>query len=278
MKKNAFDIMLSVPELKKILVNGFKNIYSSIYEDIPERWISKEMTNKYGYKFSIWGPGDLDETTNAYKWSKSNLFNTNYTVLETLRNLLYYDGVTLIFNDDPSKDIIGTAKVLDIFFIELEKRKIEYFMDGEIKDQLMLIIDGTWGIGSNHSTTLKNNYKTYFPEAISIDNKGDEIGDTEDMLLGIDNTIFFNDNIKKTTQNKGCKKVVLVNDEYHVYCTVDYSKYNDNIVNYFVFFPSNDIKKVYIFKNDHRLVRNEVINNKPVFIINSSLLHYDGER
>ena len=52
------------------------------------------------------------------------------------------------------------------------------------------------------------------------------------MLLGIDNTIYFENNIEKTTQNKGCRRVDLINNEYHIYCTVDYSKYSDTIFDF----------------------------------------------
>lgn len=277
MNNNPFQIILTNQEFKKKLVNGFKIIFTSIYKDIPNRWMSKQMFRN-GNSFSIYGPADLDSSTNKYEWSKINLVNTNYSALEKIRNFLYYEGVKIIFPKNPLKDINKTSSSLDLFLIELEKRKYEYFYDGVIKDQIISIINGTWGRGSDHSTQLKNKYKKYFTDAIGIDDKGDETGDVEDMLLGIDNTIFFENNIKKTTQNKGCYKVEKVDDNYHVYCTVDYSKYNDSIVNYFVFFPSYEPEKIYIFKNDKNLVKNDVINEKPVFILNESLLYYDGEK
>ena len=272
---NPFQIILTNSDLKKKLVDGFKSIYKSLYQDIPNRWITKQM-NWNGRSFEIWGPGDLNENTNTHEWSKLNLVNTNYSALEKLRNFLYYDGVIIDFKSNPLLNITETSSLIDMFINELDKRKCEYFLDGIIKDDIVSIINGTWGRGSTLSNILKDNYKTYFPTAINIDDKGDVTGDIEDMLLGIDNTIFFENEITKTTQNKGCRKVVYIDNEYHVYCPIDYSKYNDEIVNYFVFFPTEEPNNVYVFENNRRNVRNEIIDYRPVFIINESMLHYGG--
>ena len=245
MANNVFQVILTDKILKKKLVDGFKTIYSSLYQNNKDRWISKQM-NYQGKAFPIWGPGDLNESTGKYEWSNLNLVNTNYSALEKLRNYLYYDGVKIVFNKKPLENIVETIQTIDLFLSELEKRKTEYFLDGEVKTELISLINGTWGRGADHSTVLKNNFKKYFPTAISIDNKGDETGDVEDMLLGIDNTIFFENDVKITTQNKGCRKVIKVGNEYHIYCTVDYSKYNDKIVNYFTFFPSDENNKIFI--------------------------------
>lgn len=273
---NPFEIILSDSEMKKKLVQGFKKIFSSVYENLPNRWVSTIMY-KNNKSFPIWGVADYDINTNEFKWSPINRLNTNYSALEKLRNFLYYDGVKVFFSKNPLDDRENTLSMIDRFLTSIDSKKQEYIFDGDVKNTLIEIMSKTWDIGSNHTTILKKNYKKYFTEAINIDDKGDDAGDAEDMLLGIDNTIMFPENIIKTTQNKGCKKIVLNNDEYHVYCTVDYEKYKDT-VNYFVFFPANENDKIYIFENNKDLVKNIVVDNLPVFVINSKLKYYVGDK
>ena len=51
---NPFEIILSDSEMKKKLVQGFKKIFSSVYENLPNRWVSTIMY-KNNNSFPIWG-------------------------------------------------------------------------------------------------------------------------------------------------------------------------------------------------------------------------------
>jgi len=273
MRKNPFKNILDKKPLKDILVYGLSDILKPLYEPTG-RWRKKDkpIITKWGTEFWLHGAYDLNPKTGEYdEWSGINFFNTNYSMLFEALNLLEEDGIVIEFDlwdDEKNK------KLLRFFLSELNKRAETFLFDGEIKDRLISIHKGTWKRGEEHNENVKKNYKKIWPESIGISNDSNEKGMVRDMMFGIDTTVLF-EGREETAQTKGCIKIEKRNENYLIYCVVDYSKYEN--VNYFCFYPSNE-NKVYVFKNDKEKVKNTKINDEPVFMINESLIHFEGEK
>lgn len=274
MRKNPFKYVMSVKSLKDVMVYGMTPILRSIYKDLPNRWGPKDepILTKNG----LWRPDgvyDLNPITNKFdKWSGMNFFNTNYSMCYEALLYLNQQDVFIGFSDNESDESI--KQKLRLFLVEIEKRKYDLFFDGPIKDTLCSIHNGAWNRGEKHSDNVKLKYKEIWPDATSLNDYGGEKGMLNDMLNGIDATIIFDDK-EETIQTKGCIKVEKKENDYLVYCVVDYSKYKN--INYFCFYPSNE-NKFYVFKNDNDRVKNTKINDEPVFVINESLIHFEGEK
>lgn len=274
MRKNPFKYVMSVKPLKDIMIYGMTPILRSIYKDLPNRWGPKD--NPIQTKNGLWRPDgvyDFNPLTNKFdKWSGLNFFNTNYSMCYESLLFLEQNNVFIGFSDDDTDEII--KQKLRKFLVELENRKMDLFFDGTTKDILCSVHDGAWNRGERHSDNVKLKYKQIWPNATSLTDYGGEKGMLSDMLHGIDATIVFDDR-EETVQTKGCTKIEKKDGEYIIYCVVDYSKYQN--INYFCFYPSNE-NKVYVFKNDNNKVKNVKIGNEPVFIVNESLIHFEGEK
>jgi hypothetical protein len=273
MRKNPFKNILAEKELKDVLVYGMTDILRPIYEPLG-RWNKKDrpIITKYGKEFWLHGVYDYNTETGKYDiWSGINFFNTNYSMLMESLEILENKGINIQFSE--SKD--ECKKQLRQFLSELYERKEEFFFDGTIKDILVSIHKGTWQRGESHTNNIKNNWKRYWPDAISFTEDSSEKGLVRDMLFGIDAVVHFEGGVDKTIQSKGCIKIEKENGKYKIYCVVDYSKYED--ISYFSFYPSNE-NKTYIFNNDKNLVQNITENDEPVFIIDESLIHFEGEK
>ena len=273
MRKNPFKNILDKKELKDVLVYGMSDLLKLIYEPLG-RWNRKDkpIITKWGTEFWLHGVYDYNPETEKYDiWSGINFFNTNYSMLFETLTILEERGIEIHFSDS----IYECKKELRQFLFELGERREEFLFDGEIKDRLISIHKGTWKRGEEHTNNIKNNWKRYFPNAVSFTEDSSEKGLVRDMLFGIDAVVHYENGIDKTIQSKGCIKVEKENGKYKIYCVIDYSKYEN--ISYFSFYPSNE-NKTYIFNNDKNLVSNITENNEPVFIIDESLIHFEGEK
>lgn len=259
---------MSNGRLKNVMVEGMTPILRSIYENLENRWGIKEQNTKFEKRHGVF---DYNIETNKYEWSGLNFFNTNYTMCYNALLLLEEKGVKIEFLE--TDDYFKTLSKLRIFLKELEKRKNEFFFDGEIKDFLLSIHDETWSRGEKYSNIIKSKYKNIWTDSVSFTDNEGEKGILLDMIEGIDAKILTKNDEEKTIQVKGCKKVEIRNNSYFIYCVVDYSKYRN--IDYFCFFPNND-NNFYVFKNNKTGIENIQINNEPVFVINDNLLHYQG--
>lgn len=273
MRKNPFKTILDNGDLKKVLVYGMSDILKPIYEPL-NRWHKKDkpIITKTGYEFWIYGVYDFNTETNQYnKWSGINFFNTNYSCLNFALELLEIEGLTFNFTEDQNQ----CKNEIRRFLSELNHRRIKFFADGPIKQRFLDIHQGNWESGNNHTKNLEQNWKKYWPEAVLFSNDSGEKGMVEDMLFGIDGVVKFENGIEETVQSKGCIKIEKEEGKYKVHCVVDYSKYEN--IKYFAFFPSNE-NKAYIFTNNKEMVNNTRENGEPIFVIDESLLHFEGEK
>ena len=273
MRKNPFKTILDDGDLKKVLVYGVSDILRPIYEPL-NRWQKKDkpIITKTGYELWIPGVYDYNPMTQLYDiWSGINFFNTNYSCLFFALELLEGEGLEFNFTEDK----IQCKTELRRFLSELNKRRDKFFGDGPIKNRFLEIHQSKWESGESHTKNIEKNWKKYWIDAIGFTNDSNEKGVATDMIFGIDGVINFENNVKETVQCKGCFKIEKINNKYRIFCVVDYSKYED--INYFAFYPSNE-NKVYIFKNNKELVENQREDGEPIFIIDESLIHFEGEK
>ena len=273
MRKNPFKTILDDGDLKKVLVYGMSDILKPIYEPL-NRWKMKSepIVLKNGYELWISGVYDYNLETKEYnKWSGINFFNTNYSCLFFALELLEGEGLEFNFTEDKNQ----CKSELRRFLSELNRRRERFFTDGPIKNRFLEIHQSKWDIGENHTKNIEKNWKKYWTNAVEFKNGSDEKGTGTDMIFGIDGIINTEEGGDETIQCKGCFKIEKVDNKYKIYCVVDYSKYED--INYMVFYPSNE-NKVYIFKNNKNLVENQREDGEPIFIMDESLIHFEGEK
>lgn len=273
MRTNPFKYVNTKGPLKSVMIYGMIPILESIYKPQENRWAPKDepIMGKNG-PWHPYGVYDFNQKTNKFEWSGLNFFNTNYSMCYEALLFLEEKNVFIGFSDDDTDEDIKIR--LKMFLKELDKRKMEFFFDGTIKDILNGIHAGTWKRGENHSDNIKTNYKNIWPESIDFNDNNGEKGMLNDMINGIDGTIIYESKVE-TTQIKGCKKIEKIGNKYYVYCVVDYSKYGN--ITYFCFYPNNE-NKFYVFNNDKDKIESLFENNETMFVLDESLLHYIGNK
>jgi hypothetical protein len=266
--ESRFNVIRKTKHLKKILLKRTEEILFSIYKDLPNRWGMNEE--------GLIGVFDYSADENKYVWSCLNRLNTNYSMLAYIFHLLKEEDVVLNFELDPSKNLGRSTIRLNLFFDELEKRKMSILFDGKIKNELWEIADMVWKKGVAHSVNVRENVKLYFPGSIGADENDETPGKAADTKKGIDKIIYYPDDVKKTAQIKGCWKVTHEDGKYYVYCSVEEDAYRR--IDFYVFITGGE-NNVYVFKNDMNKTSTFVDNRgKPVITLDEELLVYYGEK
>jgi len=259
-------------KLKHTLSVGIDLILKEIYEPI-NRWGSKTDENgEVSY-------GVMDITpTGELVWGKINTLNTNYSahtfLMDAINKLCLDEGIEVKL----SFDDVGESYYKAITFIRKMIRLLKQFShiifdeNGECYQILIEILKNTWGVGLKYSDNFKENYKTYFPTSTRIETTGDERGNFNDMVDGVDVYVFFmvkSEEVKKSVQIKGAT-CYFVGDKYKVDVGMDLQKYAS--VWAFAFFDIQH-KQIYIFKNDVSEIEQISTENGPAFLFPANLFY-----
>lgn len=243
---------------KNRMIKGMSIILSDLYKPLGR------YRRRHGDS-GVYGVFDHNEEDNFDFWSCLNFFNTNYTLCQMAKNHLKdKHNLNLVWEEDPD----DYAKK---FLRMLWNNRHELFLDGDFKDRMCAVQHSLWERGEKYNKYILKNFLTFWPDAISIDDKSNEKGMSDD-LSGVDGVIVFEDQQSKI-QTKGLEKIVLNEDYYDLWVVIDKTKYDDNI-DYLCFICADG--KVYVFNYNNDLIENSSIGNQPICKIHRSLLHYSG--
>lgn len=251
-------VMVDGSSSKDRMIKGMSIILSDLYKPLSR------YRRRHGNR-GVFGVFDYNEEDDFYYWSCLNFFNTNYTLCQMTKKYLKDNhGLDLLWEDDPNEYAKSFLRMCWNYRHEL-------FLDGEYKNKMCVVQHEIWERGEKYNNYILENFLTFWPNALSVENKSNERGMSED-LSGVDGVIVFEDG-KSKIQTKGLEQLKLENDYYVLWVVIDRTKYDNNI-DYICFICMDG--KVYIFKYDEILVENSNIGGTPVFKIHKSLLQYSG--